>query len=535
MRTHGSVMFTLVLVVASWTADSQAGSTDLGTHAEVVRPIRGLGGPIPRVVDFTEDEIRKWRHAIDHRTPPRAFFETVQSSEYQPGAVYVHFRPGTDISAMITANVAAGALDVTWQSQVIPGLMQVSVAPGHEATAIERYLNIDEVAYAEPDYLSRRQETIPNDEFLDLLWGIEDIRAPEAWDYHTGTDHFRIAVIDTGIVPDHEDLQANVSMSLGWNFADNNNDPTESVHDCFGTPCIPCGFHGTHVAGTIAARGNNEIGIVGVNWRATIIPIKVANPLYVQILDAWLCPFVNLPQALEHALLNGARVSNHSYGGPSYNHSLYLMILAAQDYHHIVVAGAGNNGSDNDTTPFYPASFQLDNVISVAWLRQDITVDERSNFGANSVHLGAPGGAIFSTVGPDIDSYDVMGGTSMAAPHVTGAIALLQSANRSDMIYKWFRSRVLDSVQPTPALHGITTTGGRLDLREAMNVYGNFDASIDGSGSKNSPFAKVSSCLEWTPSGFPLLLYPSTTNWTGTIDQPIEIRAVNGTVYIGVQ
>lgn len=513
---------TLLWLLAGWL------SLSICVGALARQPLPPTGSPAPHVVEFTDTQINEWRDRLAEHVKPREFFKQLQSDRFQRSAVYVQFRPGTDPDEIRVTNMHAGALDVRWQSQIIPGLMQVVVDPGREHDAILAFLDFDRVIYAEPDYLARADETIPDDPHWDDLWGMHNIRAPEAWDYVSGHQSHRIAVLDSGALANHSDLKDNVDATLGWDFFNGNDNP----HD-WDAPNT-CNYHGSHVTGTIAARGNNGIGVAGVVWQATAIPIKVLGPVEDGNGEYCCCGF-NFVRALEHALIVGARVSNHSYGGPNFNQSMFNMILAAQAYNHIVVASAGNDGNNNDSFPTFPASYDLNNVISVANITGYNSLGDDSSYGPNSVHLGAPGTDILSTEWSGSYGYLLKSGTSMAAPHVTGAIALLQIANSNSMPYTWIRARVIHGVEPTPALQGITTSGGRLDLRESMNVYGLPAGTSGGAGSKLNPFNNFDACLNWTPDDFQLHLYPSTSNWTGTINQPIEIRSAGGTATIGLQ
>src|SRR6185369_5814767 len=224
---------------------------------------------------------------------------------------------------------------------------------------------------------------------------MEKINAPAAWNITTGGS-VKVAVIDSGVDYNHPDLAANVwtnpgeiagngvdddhngfiDDTRGWDFVNNDNNPMDD------------NGHGTHVAGTIAARGNNGIGVAGVAWTAQIIPLKTQNTQGNGFTS-------DAVKAINYAAHVGAKVINASFGGSAADPAEDSAIAAAN---LLVVAAAGNNGSNNDVTPFYPASFNRSNIISVANTTQSDTLNYDSNYGTVSVDLAAPGYAILSTV-----------------------------------------------------------------------------------------------------------------------------------------
>lgn len=284
------------------------------------------------------------------------------------------------------------------QSVKIPDDMSVE-------DAIAQYKNDPDVEYAEPNYILRALATIPNDTNFTNLWGLNqasdaDIDAPEAWDITQGSSSVVVAVIDTGVAYNHPDLAANIWSNSGetncsdgidndgngyiddcrgWNFLDNSNDPTDY------------NSHGTHVAGTIAAIGNNGNGITGVMWNAQIMPLRFLGV-------SGSGDTANAVSAIMYAADNGARIINASWGGGGYSQALYDAINYARGKNVLFVAAAGNSGTNNDTTPFYPASYNLDNIISVAATTQTDVLASFSNFGATSVDLAAPGVNIYSSI-----------------------------------------------------------------------------------------------------------------------------------------
>ena len=329
--------------------------------------------------------------------------------------------------------------------RAVPGLTVVEVADGETQAAIAALHGDPDIEYAEPDY---RVEMFggPNDPSFDQLWGLhntgqvvnadpgvpgKDIRAFEAWDLWTGATDFRVAVIDTGINYQHADLDNNMWINPGeipLNLIDD--DGNGWVDDVFGynfytdtwDPLDNVG-HGSHIAGTIGAAGNNGIGVVGINWRCRLVALKFA--------DEGGGGFISdAIEAIEYVIDNDIKVSNNSWGCyQCFTQSLYDAIAATQAIGHIFVAASGNGifglGVDCDRFPAFPASFDLPNIISVAAIDNDGLKAKFSNFGRASVDIGAPGVNVYSTVIPE--GYDYYHGTSMAAPHVTGVVALMRS------------------------------------------------------------------------------------------------------------
>jgi subtilisin family serine protease len=203
----------------------------------------------------------------------------------------------------------------------------------------------------------------------------------------------------------------------GYDFANND----ASVYDR--DPISGTGDeHGTHVAGTIAAEGNNSLGVIGVNWKARIMPLKFLGPDGGYTSDA--------VEALNYAVAEGAKISNNSWGGGGFSQTLLDAINRADASGHLFVAAAGNGGSDgvgddNDATPHYPSNYNSSNIISVAATDSKDAIAGFSNYGATSVDVAAPGVGILSTLPGD--TYGSCSGTSMATPHVAGVATLAKT------------------------------------------------------------------------------------------------------------
>ena len=389
---------------------------------------------------------------------------------YVAGQVLVRFTPGAPAAERAQARAAVNAA-FSMSYSIVPDLERLTLHPGRTVEeAVAALEHNPNVLYVEPDYVVNAA-AIPNDPSFGSLWGMANIRAPAAWDTTTGDRDVVVAIIDTGIDRTHPDLQGNlwtnpgeianngvdddgngyVDDLYGWDFAYNDNDPSDGNN------------HGTHVAGTIGARGDNGLGVVGVNWQVKLVGLKFLN-------NSGSGSTSNAILALQYACDAGIRVSNNSWGGGGYSQALYDAIKAAKSTGHLFVAAAGNGGADgvgdnNDLTPFYPSSYNLDNLIAVASITSADARSSFSNYGAASVDLGAPGSSIYSTLPGG--KYGTYSGTSMATPHVSGAVAMLMGLHPT-WTYGQVRDAIRETARPLSALAGTTVTGGTLDLAAAV-------------------------------------------------------------------
>jgi subtilisin family serine protease len=341
---------------------------------------------------------------------------------------------------------------------------------------VEELNALDSIEYAEPDY-KLRIATTPNDPRFPELSGLHnaadtDIDAPEAWGIGTGNNNIVVAVIDTGIDYNHPDLNDNIWTNPGEIPNDNiDNDNNGYIDDIHGINAISHtgdpmddSKHGTHIAGTIGGKGNNNLGVTGVNWNVSIIGLKFLDAQgNGRTSDAIRC--LDYALTLKQRGIN-IRVTNSSWGGHGYSQSLYDAFQALGNAGILNAAAAGNNSDDNDTYPFYPASFNLDTIISVGATNNDDEFASFSNRGLNSVDLGAPGVRILSTIPGG--GYASLNGTSMATPHVAGAAALLASLNPA-MTPTDLKNTLMATVDPKPALKNYWISGGRLNLFNAVN------------------------------------------------------------------
>ena len=407
------------------------------------------------------------------------------NSEQKAAGVLVKFTSNTGSKSRARSLNAAG-LTATAQFPLVPGLTLAQTTPGLTINQTIANLSQDpNVAYAEPDYIVNFAAT-PNDTDFTTQWGLNnandaDIDAPEAWDIGKGNNSVVIAVIDSGVDYNHNDLASQIWSNPneipnngidddrngfvddihGWDFADNDNDPIDEHN------------HGTHVAGVIGAQTNNSRGVAGINWNVQIMALKFMNAQGAGSTSAAI-------QAIDYAVANGASISNNSWGGGGFSLALFDSIQAAYRRNHLFIAAAGNDGINTDTTAHYPSSYNLPNIISVAATDQQDQLASFSNFGRTSVDIAAPGFQIHSTIRNN--QYQAFSGTSMASPFVAGVAGLLLGQNNTLTVSE-LKAAILDNADPVRALSGQIATGGRLN---AFN-------SITGisSGAPTTPVAPV--------------------------------------------
>jgi len=311
------------------------------------------------------------------------------------------------------------------------------------------------VKYAEPNYQYELMGE-PNDPGYDSLWGMDKIDAPGAWNVTTGSEEVVVAVLDTGIDHNHPDLKENMWTS------DEGYHGYNAVNDSY-YPMDDYG-HGTHVAGTIGAVGNNSLGVVGVNWNVSLMGVRIGGAMGINTADVL--------AGMEYVLEKGREGENivatsNSWGGGEKSQLMKEAIAEHRDEDILFVAAAGNNRRNNDEVPFYPATYDLTNIISVAATDQDDRLAPFSNYGERSVHVAAPGVDINSTI---LDTnYSYMSGTSMATPHVSGLAALL-AAEETDFNHNQLKNALLSSTDEVEELKGKIQTDGRINASQTLQV-----------------------------------------------------------------
>ena len=409
-------------------------------------------------------------------------------TSFDASSVLVRFA-SENIAQASATGVVPGA-NLSSQVGILPGLHAVNLPANVSVNdALAMYRATPGVVYAEPNYrLQLKAQLIPNDPLYNSLYGMNNIKAYQAWATTTGNPNTIVAVIDTGVDYNHPDLSANIWTNPGEipgnHLDDDHNGFVDDVHgydfiNGDGDPMDDHG-HGTHVSGTIAAVGDNGIGVVGVNWTAKIMALKFLD-------SAGSGTTADAIAALNYAVANGATISNNSYSGSVYSQAFVDAITAAKSAGHIFVAAAGNDGLNIDNAPAYPASFNLDNVISVAATNSTDNLAGFSNYGLNSVDVAAPGVSILSTVP---GGYAYLSGTSMATPHVAGVVALVRGQH-PEWTYQQVVDRVLGTADPLANLTGTSVTGARLNAVAAVDsgpeiwVRLGQTTVIDGSSSFN--------------------------------------------------
>jgi subtilisin family serine protease len=319
----------------------------------------------------------------------------------------VRFKPGVAASDRAAVRRRNGAR--LTKRLPVPGLELVSIETGRSVkSALAGFAQAPGVLYAEPNYTYEVSRT-PNDPLFGQLWGLHagsdvDIDAPEAWDVSIGSSDIAVAIVDTGVAYDHPDLAPNIWTNGGetGNGRESNgvdDDGNGLVDDVRGWDWVdddksPLDFngHGTHVAGTVGARGDDATGVAGVNWNVSLMPLRVGD-------GAGEMTASDIILAFGYAGDEGANVINGSFGGSGYSQGMLDVINHRPESLFVFAAGNGGAdgiGDDNDDLPTYPCSYNAANVVCVAASDDDDVLADFSNFGASSVDLGAPGVGIVS-------------------------------------------------------------------------------------------------------------------------------------------
>lgn len=452
--------------------------------------------------------------------------------EYHPSRLIVEFDTGIRIQAAADSVHKLGYSLESVQSFVptekFPGGLSVGIVDIPESETVDRAIarlsGAPGIIRAERDYKKYKcsEPVFPNDIYFPQMWPLHnhdlpenyrdpempwyydpvndaDIDAPEAWAMFKGSSEVIVAVIDTGTYIDHPDLADHIWVNEaelygepgvdddgngyiddihGWDFYNNDNSVFDrDERDKWGDLNDE---HGTHCSGTIGAMTNNGIGVSGINWNVTIMPIKFLGPDGGYTSDSI--------KAIRYAAANGATIASCSWGGGGYEQIVKDVIEASG---MLFLCAAGNEGVNTDLEPHYPSGYDLPNIISVGASMQN---DEPcyysgwwgSNYGAKTVDLFAPGGFILSTLPPDpvpdepAEKYAFFYGTSMATPHVSGVAALVASQNPDMLLYpgapgwkpgdRTVRDIILGSVDVKSAFKGKCVTGGRLNAANALRA-----------------------------------------------------------------
>lgn len=409
-------------------------------------------------------------------------------NEYVPNEIIIKFKKGiskaekSDFLKTIEAEPYSSFKTEVIENMGEEGEYVIAKIKG-DAKDLVKY-KASEVEYMEPNFVYHSLETA-NDPFIldgtqwNLMNNANGTNVINAWAKgNTGSSNVYIGIIDEGYMFNHEDLIQNAGVNpkeipgnqkdddnngyvddvYGWDFYYGDNTIYDNEDD-----------HGTHVAGIIGAVGGNGKGVSGIAWNVKLISGKFIGPTggYTPNAVAAIDYFIKLKQ-------NGLNIKaiNSSWGNYNYSEILKEAIERANNAGILFIAAAGNNSNDNDEKPLYPASYNLPNIISVANLNSSGALSSASNFGKKSVHLAAPGSGIMSTISNN--GYGIKNGTSMAAPHVAGAVALYASIYPNDNI-KMIKMAILNSVMPMPSLKDKCITGGRLNLTKFFKTTGPFN------------------------------------------------------------
>lgn len=404
--------------------------------------------------------------------------ETSGGGVYVAGEVLVKFKPVSSAQDRIASVAALGHAVVDHLHP--PGWVRVRIAAGQSmAQVLATYQGDARVAAAQPNY-RYRAAAVPNDAQYGQLWAFnntgqivgtgsyvpmsgaagDDMGLEPAWDHIADCSNVVVAVIDSGVNYTHQDLGPNMwnggagFPNHGHDFVDNDDDPM----DQFG--------HGTHVAGILGAVGDNGTGTTGVCQRARIMAVRVLD-------DTGAGTTATTMQGIGFAVTQGARVINMSLAGSGgFDAALSDAITQAQNGDVVVIVAAGNEARNNDLAgnAIFPCAFTQPNLLCVAALDQNYALAAFSNWGPNSVDLGAPGTNILSTwggAGSNSSSYNTLNGTSMAAPQVAGLATMLRAFN-PQYSYADTVSAIRNGGRPTGTLAGLTATGKAADAMPSL-------------------------------------------------------------------
>lgn len=411
-------------------------------------------------------------------------------SKFVSNELLVRFRPEIDeeskhnvlgrFGAEISEHIHTNAMKNAGDKQ---GVYVVHI-PGEVMERLIEMKKMPEVEVVEPNYIYSHQYSSNDPYFTNgNLWGMYGssgspsnqygIGAVTPWASNkVGSNDVYVAIIDEGVMWNHEDLSNNMWVNpyetadgidndgngykddiRGWDFAGNNNSTYDGSAD----------NHGTHVAGTIAGMGGNGKGVAGVCWNVKLITCKFLGNRGGTTANAIKAIDYVTDLKTRHGL--NIVASNNSWGGGGFSQLLKNAIDRAGSQDILFIAAAGNNGSNNDVTPSYPASYSSSNIIAVAALTSTGSLASYSQYGASSVDIAAPGSGIYSSVPTkkNTSTYASYNGTSMATPHVTGAVALYASINTSANA-STIKSAILNSATFTASVNGKCVTNGRLNV-----------------------------------------------------------------------
>lgn len=337
------------------------------------------------------------------------------------------------------------------------------------------------------------------DPAMSQKWDLTSTQTQEAWSKHRayGSRDIRVCVIDTGIDVKHMDLKDNLWINPGEsgsdskgkdkaknNVDDDNNGCIDDIHGCNfvnnNNDLTDHHGHGTHIAGIIGAVGGNGIGISGVSPRVSLMIAKYYDPN-----SAVNNNLINTVRAIRYCIINKAHIINYSGGGTEPSDKERQAIAEAREKGIIFVAAAGNEQSDSDKKKYYPADYDLDNIISTTAFDREKNILPTSNYGVTTVDIAAPGKNIYSTVPGG--NYAPMTGTSQATALVTGVAAILKSRFSDFDAARIIRHITETGDLDSERLHGKTRNEKRLNAYRALAILDS-GVSVSGAITKNTNY-----------------------------------------------
>jgi len=417
------------------------------------------------------------------------FAVSAAAQNYAPDQVIVKGATQAQLAALGGVGVKAVS-QISAQS----GAQLVALKDGIDPLAASALLSaLPNVEYACPNYI-RTINVTPNDPSYSSQWGWPKTSAPAAWDITTGDPSVVVGVIDTGVDLDHEDLVGNIwtnALEVAGT-AGVDDDGNGHVDDIYGYNGITNAYnpegdhwHGTHCAGTIGAMTDNGVGVAGANWTVGIMALKFLNAAGSGT-DADAIECIDYAIACKNAGSANVVALSNSWGGAGDSPALEAAIVRAKDADIVFVAAAGNESFNLDSSAcvMSPGGMNVSNIVSVAATNQTDGLASFSNYGSSLCDLGAPGVGIYSTT--ITPKYGYSDGTSMACPHVAGAVALVKAANPG-LGMDGLIDQLLNNVDPLSSLNGKANTGGRLNYYRAAANDPNpaYDNDRDGDGIVN--------------------------------------------------
>ena len=402
-------------------------------------------------------------------------------AEVVPGEYIVKIRPEYKTKNL---NILSNTLDAQVSEKISDHgfyLVKKSMIET-EKSVINSMATNPAVEYIEPNYVYKINR-LPNDPEIAKLWGLQnsgqadsagkvgiagiDVGAEQAWEIQTGSRDVVVAVIDTGVDYNHPDLKENMwtndaELNGQAGVDDDGNGYIDDIYgyDFGNTDADPVDDHGhgSHCAGTIGAKGDDGKGIVGVAWNVRIMALKFLTA-------SGSGSTVGAIKSIDYATKMGAHIMSNSWGGGGASQALQEAIERSHQAGALFVAAAGNDGSNNDTRPTYPANYDVPNVLTVAAIDNNGIPASFTNYGKRTVHVAAPGVKIYSSI--TNGGYDSWSGTSMATPHVSGIAALVLS-NENNLTNLEIKERIMRTVRPLASLKTKVTSGGMANAYLAL-------------------------------------------------------------------